>query len=183
MSQRVIANHNRARAGLRRTAQLVWVIALTACAQQGGQMGAHQRKASVGAQVGEPVSARVRGGGPDVANAHLFGAPRPLASQPYRATNPPPDQPPSDAVVAPVSVNPITATPPANVVGLTLSDVRRALGEPADRRTSGGTQTWIYRDNGCSFELTSFYDVSSGDFVVLSQHTLPDDAHSNGCTG
>lgn len=169
MSQRVIANHNRARAGLRRTAQLVWVIALTACAQQGGQMGAHQRKASVGAQVG--------------ANAHLFGAPRPLASQPYRATNPPPDQPPSDAVVAPVSVNPITATPPANVVGLTLSDVRRALGEPADRRTSGGTQTWIYRDNGCSFELTSFYDVSSGDFVVLSQHTLPDDAHSNGCTG
>ncbi len=178
MSQRVIANYSRARPRLLRAVLLVGLFAMTACTPP---------KA--------PAELTVLEVPPDATHTPLWGAPGPTASQPFgvrhtrtaAVRNKPTLSTPEPAAAVVVSSLPATvsAAPPppppaeaavtvvASNVGHTLSDIRRTLGPPADRHTSGGMQTWTYRRGGCALELTSYFDVSSGDFVVLSQHVLP----------
>jgi hypothetical protein len=174
LSQRVTADHSRRPTALLGIIELAGVIALTSCT-------AYTHLAT--ALPPSPSSASNR---PDAAHRALSGGPEPPASQPYHV---PPDaavanKSPPSAAAPPTVAAQATAAPPASaadsVVGQTLNDVRRTLGEPADQYASGGTRTWIYRQAGCSLELTSYYDVSSGDYVVVSQKTSPAGA-ADGC--
>ena len=180
MSQRVTVNHSRILSVLLGTAQLATFMALTSCTGQ---------PAPASASAFEVQTLR---SGPDAMHKVLSGGPGSAASQPYRAQaakTTAAGQLPQSAAAEPAEVGPVTETPltspqrtnpPTDVVGHSLSDVRRTLGDPADQRVSGGTQTWIYRQRGCLLELTLFYDVSSGDYVVLSQRASPADM-TNGC--
>lgn len=184
MSQRVTVNHSRIATALFRTIQLAGLIALTSCARQ--QPAATQPAATPqpAASATAPASkAPASGSWSGAAHAILSGGSGPADSQPYggpAANATVAGAPPQNNAASPqATVQP--PPPPPSVVGRTLSDVRRALGDPSDEHASGGAQTWIYRHEGCSLELTSFYDVSSGDYVVLSQQASPADA-TDGCT-
>jgi hypothetical protein len=79
-----------------------------------------------------------------------------------------PVEPPPTAVPAPGP-----EPPPATVVGLSQTDVRSLLGEPATAGVAGPAQTWTYRAAACSLTVAFYYDVTRAAFFALSAHAEP----------
>jgi hypothetical protein len=89
----------------------------------------------------------------------------PAAAAAPEPTEAAPAAPPPD-----VAPPPAGAPPPATVIGLSQTDVRALLGEPATAGAAGPAQTWTYRTAACSLTVAFFYDVTRAAFFALSAH-------------
>ncbi len=105
--------------------------------------------------------------------------PPPATQEPAPASVPAPEPdtassaaPASDAA-SPAVPPPSVPASPSTVVGLSQSDVRALLGEPAAAGESGPARPWTYRNPACSLIVSFFYDVTRGAFFALSAHAAP----------
>jgi hypothetical protein len=100
------------------------------------------------------------------------GVQRPPVTQeplPPPATAPAPEP----AQATPAAPQPGAEPVPATVIGLSQTDVRALLGDPAATGAAGPAQTWTYRADACSLTVAFFYDVTRSAFFALSAHAEP----------
>jgi len=64
---------------------------------------------------------------------------------------------------------PPAPSPDVNLVGLAKGDIEATLGEPAAKAEQGTSQSWTYRSQRCTVEVTLFLDVSRNDFYALDR--------------
>ena len=103
-------------------------------------------------------------------------APARPPSSPSKAV-PPPSVPPSSPVTAkPIRPSsppspppsPTAKSDPAELVGLSESDLHHLLGDPRDEHREGAARVQTYAGDGCTLDVVLFLDVSRSEWSVLS---------------
>lgn len=67
---------------------------------------------------------------------------------------------------------PIVPETVMSLAGMTVQDVRRALGDPDAQTDKGAQRVWTYAGAGCSVEVIFFLDVTRSIYAALDHKTL-----------
>jgi hypothetical protein len=101
--------------------------------------------------------------------------PPPVASsgRPQPAKPAPPKAAPKAAESSPMAQTaasaPLTTPVIGQVIGMSQDDLRKTLGEPAERIDQGPGQAWIYRTPTCTVEILFFLDVTRNGYYALDR--------------
>jgi len=68
----------------------------------------------------------------------------------------------------PSSPTPVTKADPAELVGMSETDVHHLLGSPHDEHSEGAARVQAYVGGGCNLDIVLFLDVSRSEWSVLS---------------
>ena len=119
---------------------------------------------------------------PPVAAAPQISVPAEPPVVPTAKPQPPKRVAPKPAVKAPEAPAVLQPAVITQVIGMSQDDLRKALGEPAQRIDQGPGQAWIYKTSTCTVEILFFLDVTRNGYYALDRKvSVPGDPAEQAC--